>query len=123
MITTARRAVPVLALASLLGGLGTVAASSDAFAATQSRCSVERGLTMGRGHVTSVCTPVYGPGISGAKMVNQHRAVVHCDNIRGQGNAHDIHNTLYGPWKNPGEKSEVTCAIRSTLTGWDQQTN
>ncbi len=122
MITTVRRAASALALTSAVAGLSVMALPGEASAATQSKCSHARSLQGGRGHTVSTCIPVAGPNVAGTKMVNQHRAVIHCDNIRGQGNVHDIRVTLYGPWKNPGQKSEITCPIRSSPAGFDHQT-
>ncbi|WP_035801067.1 hypothetical protein [Kitasatospora mediocidica] len=110
-------ALPVVAATLMM------ALPGQAFAATQSNCGVSSKLDWGRAVATSNCTPVFGPMVKGAKMVNQHRAVITCDNIRGQGNQHDIRVTLYGDWKNPGQTSSVTCPIRSSLVGYSQQTN
>lgn len=118
-----RRMIAAVMTAPLLGGFLTLALPGEALAATQAKCSLDIKLDWGRGVVASTCTMIIGPQVKGAKMVNHHRSVLSCDDIRGQGNQHDIRVKLYGPWKPVGQTSTVKCPIRSSVAGFSQETN
>ncbi|MER5636973.1 hypothetical protein ABT095_08455 [Kitasatospora sp. NPDC002227] len=121
--TTSRRRLATVAAVPLVAGTLMMMLPGQASAATQSKCNVSAKLNWGTAEATSTCTPIAGPMVQGTKQVNNHRAVIKCANIRGQGNQHDIYVTLHGPWKRPGEASTVSCPMRSSLAGYSQDTN
>jgi hypothetical protein len=116
-----RHRVAAIAVGALVATALGAGLAGGAFAAQQARCGVDAKLDGdGRAKATSTCTVIQGPKVGNTRTVNQHRAVINCDNIRGQGNQHDIRNTQYGPWEKPGTASSAKCAIRSSLAGFSQ---